>query len=143
MFIAGIVSGFWNPLHEGHIDYINEAKSKCNYLYCIVNNDVQVDIKKSVKLLNQNTRLYVCKNLKAVDEALISIDEDITVAKTLEMIANKEECKLVFFKGGDRRDDASMPKNELEICKKFNIELIYGIGGFDKKNSSSDIKKAL
>lgn len=76
-------------------------------------------------------RKEILEGLRWVDEVVISIDSDGTVAKTLEMIKPD-----IFAKGGDRTSD-NMPKNEIETCGKLGIQIIYGIG--DKINSSSEL----
>ena len=155
--IYGITSGFFNPLHSGHIALIREAKSMCDELIVIVNNDKQVILKESTPFMKAEERLEIVSSLRWVDKAVLAIDDDITISKTLESVANQiykwgilnsifgesSVPHILFAKGGDRKDSNSMPRNELDICKKHNIEVIYGVGGFDKKNSSSEILKKL
>jgi glycerol-3-phosphate cytidylyltransferase/D-beta-D-heptose 7-phosphate kinase/D-beta-D-heptose 1-phosphate adenosyltransferase len=137
-----ITSGFYNCLHGGHLKLIKEASKLGNKLIVIVNNDNQVELKKSQKLINENDRLMVISAIKYVDEAILALDKDITVAQTIEAIAQKyPNSQIIFAKGGDRKDNNSMPKKELDICNKYNINISYGVGGFDKHNSSSQILK--
>ena len=76
---AIIVSGYFNPLHKGHIEYINTAKNLAEVLFVIVNNDHQRALKGSKEFQNETERLFIVRNLKAVDYALLSIDSDRTV----------------------------------------------------------------
>ena len=69
----GIVSGYFNPLHRGHLEYINNARSKVDHLIAIVNNDSQVKLKQSKFFLDQDHRKLIIENLKAINYALISI----------------------------------------------------------------------
>lgn len=150
----GITSGYFNPLHAGHLALIKEAKSLCDELIVIVNNDKQVDLKGSRKFMTAEERLEIILALKWVDQATISIDQDITVSKTVAALSEQinkwgilnsifgeysSVPAIIFAKGGDRKDNSSMPASELEVCKKYGVEVVYGVGGFDKKNSSSKI----
>jgi len=80
---AIIVSGYFNPLHKGHIEYINSAKSLVDTLFVIVNNDQQRALKGSKEFQEETERLFIVSNLKAVDHAILSIDSDQTVCATI------------------------------------------------------------
>ena len=81
-----IISGYFNPLHVGHLDYIATANSLGDELWVIVNSDKQVGIKGSVPFQSEEDRLRIVKHLKSVDSAFLSIDDDGTVIKTLEIL---------------------------------------------------------
>jgi cytidyltransferase-like protein len=133
-----VVSGGLDPLHKGHIEYIKMAREFIGpegFLIAIVNRDSFLLQKKGYKLLDENTRQYIVQNLKDVDLATIAIDDDMTVNKTLEMIAsNNPDSDIYFGKGGDRNKD-NIP--EFETCQKYNIKIIDGLGA--KIDSSSRI----
>ena len=131
---AIIVSGYFNPLHKGHIEYINSAKSLSDALFVIVNNDEQRALKGSKEFQEETERLLIVSNLKAVDHALLSIDSDRTVSATIAKIAKTygETYALAFANGGDQ-NNRSIP--EAPICEKLGIALIDGLG--DKIQSSS------
>ena len=78
-FHIGIVSGYFNPIHRGHLEYINAAKKECDFLVVIVNNDLQVKLKKSKVFMDENHRFEIVSNLKATDSAIISIDKSPSV----------------------------------------------------------------
>ena len=75
---AIIVSGYFNPLHKGHIDYFNKAKKLCDELFVIVNSDHQRELKGSKAFQDEQERLIIVSNIKAVDKAILSIDQDRT-----------------------------------------------------------------
>lgn len=124
-------SGFFNPLHSGHIRYLRAAKALGNTLVVIVNSDAQVEIKGSRKFMDEEERMDIVSSLKFVDFALIAIDEDGTVAKTLATIKPD-----IFAKGGDRTID-NLPENEKIACKEHGIEIFENVGGHKISSSSS------
>ena len=129
-----IVSGYFNPLHSGHVELFHISKSKGDKLFVIVNNDIQREIKGSKKFMDENERLIIINELSIVNYAMLSIDTDRTVIKSLEKIHSKfsKEFDLYFANGGDQ-DNKTIP--EFGICKKLNIKLEDGMG--DKIQSSS------
>lgn len=136
-----ITSGFFNPIHIGHINLMREAKKLGDFLVVIVNNDEQVKIKGSISFMPEQERIEIIKDLNYVDEVLLSIDKDITIAKSLEFIAKKYlsaqagQGELYFAKGGDRNID-NIPESEKLVCQTFNIKIVNNVGG-DKVQSSS------
>ena len=131
---AIIVSGYFNPLHKGHLELFEEAKSKGDVLWVIVNNDHQRKLKGSKEFMKEDERITIIKAIGIVDKAFISIDTDKTQCKTLAFLAKKNNMKydLFFANGGDQNNN-SIP--EVSVCKKENIQLIEGLG--DKIQSSS------
>lgn len=133
-----IVSGYFNPLHKGHIDYFNSAKSLGEKLFVIVNNDNQRKNKGSKEFMLEDERELIISNLELVDKTYISIDKDGTVKKTIEMIYKelKNNYEIFFANGGDQTNQ-SIP--ERHICKKLGISLLDNLG--DKIQSSSWLLK--
>ena len=131
---AIIVSGYFNPIHKGHIEYFNNAKALADELFVIVNSDFQRGLKCSKEFQQEGERLFIVQNIKAVDKAFLSIDQDRTVCKTIEYIHNTYgiDYDLGFANGGDQNNN-SIP--EAPICNELGIELIDGLG--DKIQSSS------
>ncbi|OGZ27172.1 MAG: hypothetical protein A2365_00690 [Candidatus Nealsonbacteria bacterium RIFOXYB1_FULL_40_15] len=141
MKITVITSGYFNPLHMGHVRLIREAKKLGDELIVIVNNDKQVKIKGSVPFMTEEERAEIVESLKYPDKVVLSIDKDSSVAKSLEKIAKKTKGKLIFAKGGDRSID-NIPENEKEICARYGIEVLGNVGGDKVQSSSWLIKKA-
>ena len=131
---AIIVSGYFNPIHKGHLEYFNNAKDLADELFVIVNSDLQRALKDSKEFQKEDERLFIVQNIKAVDTAIISIDKDITVCASIEAIFETygDQYQLGFANGGDQ-DNNSIP--EAPICKELGIHLIDGLG--DKIQSSS------
>jgi len=135
-----ITSGYFNPLHIGHINLIREAKKLGDYLVVIVNNDEQVEFKRSAPFMSQNERMEIIKELKPVDEVFLSIDnypeDKVPISKSLRIIAQKYSgCEIIFAKGGDRDFD-SLPEREKAVCKEFNIKVVSNVGGGKIQSSS-------
>jgi cytidyltransferase-like protein len=131
---AIIVSGYFNPIHKGHIAYFNNAKALCDVLFVIVNSDLQRGLKGTKEFQKEAERLFIVQNIKAVDTAIISIDEDRTVCKSIRFLYenNKEIYDFGFANGGDQNNN-SIP--EVPVCQELGIQLIEGLG--DKIQSSS------
>ena len=131
---AIIVSGYFNPLHKGHLELFEKAKAAGEELWVIVNSDFQRALKGSKEFMDENERLIIISAIKYVNKAIISIDKNKTQNETLSFLAdqNNEKFELYFANGGDQNNN-TIP--EKEICVKLNIKLIDGLG--NKIQSSS------
>ena len=137
-----IVSGYFSPLHCGHLDYLEAGASLGDRLIVIVNNDLQQKKKKGKVILPQQDRLRIVKALSIVDEACVAFDDDSSVKKTIESIALKnQQFDLIFANGGDRNQPSDIP--EVDVCKEHEIQLIFGVGGSTKRDSSTRINTEL
>ena len=123
------VSGYFDPIHVGHLEYLRMAKELGDSLVVIVNNNYQCKLKKGKHFMDENDRVEIVKALRFVDEVFLSVDNDRTVCKSLEEIKPD-----IFANGGDR---ATSEVPETPICKKFNIRMVDGLG--DKIRSSSSL----
>ena len=114
---AVIVSGYFNPKLKGHLEYFNNANATADELFVIVNNDHQRALKDSNEFQGEEERMIIVSNIKAVDDAILSVDEDRTVCATLEKIAKEyaDSCELAFANGGDQNNDRI---TERPICAK-------------------------
>ena len=134
-----IVSGYFNPIHKGHIEYFNNAKLLADKLFVIVNNDHQRILKGSKEFQLEQERVFIVSNIKPVDHCILSIDQDRTVRRTIEKIALDFGLKyeLIFANGGDQNND-TIP--ERPICDQMGIVLVDGLG--NKIQSSSWLLKS-
>ena len=133
-----IVSGYFNPIHKGHLEYFINAKAKGDLLFVIINSDHQRALKGSKEFQKEDERLFIVQHIKEVDQAFLSLDQDRTVCKTLEYLHQQfgGGFRLAFANGGDQTNQ-SIP--EVPICEELGIELIDGLG--DKIQSSSWLLK--
>jgi D-beta-D-heptose 7-phosphate kinase/D-beta-D-heptose 1-phosphate adenosyltransferase len=136
---AIIVSGYFNPIHKGHLDLFKKAKSQADKLWVIVNSDFQRELKGSKEFMSDTERLEIVKAIKWVDYALISSDRDRTQCYTLQQFHDmfSDKYDLAFANGGDQNND-TIP--EREVCERLGIQLLDGLG--DKIQSSSWLLKA-
>ena len=139
-----VISGYFNPIHSGHIDYIKSAKQRGDVLVVIVNNDNQVELKGSTPFQNENERFKIVNNIKGVDRTVLSIDEDATVCESLRMVYKTYEDdpffhQMFFCNGGDRKE-GGVPEDIL--TEELGIEMLYNIGGEKVQSSSELIKNA-
>ena len=138
-----VISVYFNPIHSGHIDYIQSAKKLGDKLIVIVNNDKQVSLKGSVPFQDEEERKKIVSNIKGVDHAVISIDEDTTVCESIKQ-EYYNYCNdyffdsIIFCNGGDRKE-GGVPEDILE--EQFGIQMVYNVGG-DKTQSSSSLIEA-
>lgn len=135
---AVIVSGYFNPIHKGHLEYFNNAKALADELFVIVNSDLQRALKGSKEFQKEAERLFIVQNIKSVDKVILSVDKDRTVCASIAHLhaTYGETYDLAFANGGDQ-DNTSIP--EAPICKELNVKLIDGLG--DKIQSSSWLLK--
>ena len=136
-----IVSGYFNPIHSGHLDYIEGARKLGDEVIVIVNNDAQVALKGSTPFMSEKDRVRIVEALGDVSEAVLSIDEDETVVKSLEVInaALSSRSTVVFANGGDRVSDVP----EVKFCGEHDIECVFNVGGEKSESSSNLLSRVL
>ena len=122
-------SGYFDPLHVGHLECLEMAKKLGDKLIVIVNSDFQATLKKGKPFMKENDRMKIVAALKCVDEVFLSIDKDKSQCASLAFLKPN-----IFAKGGDRTSD-EIP--ESKVCREFNIKIIDGLGA--KIRSSSDL----
>jgi cytidyltransferase-like protein len=123
------VSGYFDPIHVGHLEYLQLAKKLGDNLIVIINNNLQAELKKGSTFMDEKDRMEIVAALRCVDEVFLSIDTDKSVCKSLEHIKPD-----IFANGGDRSLD-EIP--ETAVMKKYNIKMVDGLGL--KIRSSSDL----
>jgi glycerol-3-phosphate cytidylyltransferase/D-beta-D-heptose 7-phosphate kinase/D-beta-D-heptose 1-phosphate adenosyltransferase len=140
-----IVSGYFNPLHGGHLDMIEAARAMGNKLIVVVNNDKQQVLKKGKIILDEQNRMRLVGSLRDVDEVVLSIDKDLGQALTLRKIRQMyPDDDLIFANGGDRDPNKhALPENETAACEECHIYTVFGVGSHEveKRDSSSRINQ--
>ena len=127
------VSGYFDPLHVGHLEYFEKSKKLGDKLVVIVNNDSQAKLKKGKSYVPQHERVRIIEALACVDEVFLSVDEDRSVCESLRCVRPH-----IFTQGGDRKN-VEVP--EAKICRELGIEMMDGMG--EKIQASSEILKRI
>ena len=122
------VSGGFDPLHPGHIDMIEAARSLGDSLIVLLNTDEFLIRKKGRAFMTWHQRARVVGSLRAVDMVVPVIDEDDTVCETLRQVR-----PTIFANGGDRFADNTP---EVQICRDLGIEIEFRVGGGKVESSS-------
>ena len=139
---AIVVSGYFSPIHVGHLDLIDDAASRGDDVIVIVNNNAQQEMKKGKVIIDEADRLRIVRALRAVDHAFVAIDDDRTVRASLRKVASDfPDHRIIFGNGGDRDSDVVVP--EAEVCQELGIEMVFNMGGTEKADSSSRINVEL
>lgn len=134
-----IVSGGFDPIHEGHIEMIREAASKSDGVILLLNSDAWLCRKKGKNFMEFYTRKIICENIKGVVEAFGFDDSDGSASDGIKNAREKyPNAELIFANGGDRTS-SNIPEGP--VCEKYDVKLEFGVGGNYKANSSSWILK--
>ena len=131
---AIVISGGFDPIHIGHLRMIKDASKLGRKLIVIANCDRFLVDKKGYVFMPIEERLEILESFDGVDRAVESIDDDMTVCKTIEWLA-KDEDIACFANGGDRRNEDDIP--ESFVCEKYGIEMEFNVGGGKIQSSSS------
>ena len=131
-----VTSGYFDPLHHGHVELFQKSKELGDHLIVVINNDKQTEMKKGFIFMPAEEKAKIISELRCVNEVFISIDEYTSQCKTLEYLKPH-----IFAKGGDRYIH-EIP--ETPICKLHGIEIIEGVGAKVQSSSSliENAKKA-
>ena len=142
---ASIVSGYFGPLHAGHLDLFEAARGRTGHLIVIVNNDEQQKLKKGRMIQPAEVRRRIVAALRCVDATYIAVETGPGMDRSLDLVrADYPHTELEFCNGGDRSPDAdTLPADEIAAARRNRIALVYGVGGTEKADSSTRIIAAL
>jgi cytidyltransferase-like protein len=129
-----LVTGGFDPIHSGHISYLKCAKKLGDILVVGVNSDEWLTRKKGVPFMPLTERTNIVRNLIGVDFVIDFNDDDGSAKHAITMVRQSyPQATIIFANGGDRTDK-NIP--EMDV-KDDNLKFVFGVGGFDKANSSS------
>jgi cytidyltransferase-like protein len=129
-----LITGGFDPLHSGHISYIQEAKKLGNLLVVGVNSDDWLTRKKGRSFMPLSERTNILRHIKGVDFVIDFDDKDNSAKHAIWMVRQSYPQDHIIFANGGDRTASNIP--EMDIIDD-NLEFVFGVGGKDKKNSSS------
>lgn len=130
-----LVSGGFDPVHSGHIAYLAEAKKLGNELWVALNSDAWLTRKKGRPFMDFENRHCVLSNLSMVDRVFAYNDNNNSATAAIFHALSSTSGKLIFANGGDRTRE-NIPEM-ITFGDHPDVEFVFGVGGEDKKNSSS------
>jgi cytidyltransferase-like protein len=141
---VGIISGGFDPIHKGHVAYINDAKEHCDILIVGCNTDKWLERKKGRAFMPWEDRAAIVSSMEAVTAVIPFSDDDNSAFDLITQTIHKyssEEHQFVFMNGGDRTQDNIPEEIKSRQAGYNNVSFQFGVGGEDKQNSSSWILK--
>ena len=132
-----LVTGGFDPLHSGHLAYLKAARKLGDKLIVGVNSDSWLERKKGKNFLSLSERFEIVSALKYVDNCILFNDDDDTAIEAIKnVIMLFPFDRIIFANGGDRKQ-GNVPEENPDLFEDKEIIFQYGVGGADKKNSSS------
>lgn len=122
--VIGLTSGYFDPIHPGHVSMFNECHNKApiDELIVLLNGDKQATLKKGKPFMPTKDRAYIISNFSAVDHVVIYDNPDtVTSVEPLDIIK-----PAYFLKGGDRDGIEKIP--EWDVCQKNGTEIVTNVG---------------
>lgn len=130
-----LVTGGFDPLHSGHIEYFNSAKELGDRLIVGINSDSWLVQKKGHNFMPLTERVTIVKNIKSVDEVILFDDTDGTAVDAIKKVRHLYPTSTIIFANGGDRTHNNIPEMN---CRIDNVNFMFAVGG-DKKNSSSQL----
>lgn len=131
-----IATGGFDPIHEGHIEYLKKARELGDMLIVGLNSDAWLERKKGKAFMSWQTRAAILKEFRFVTQVINFDDSDNSSKDAIRKVKDYlPQAEIIFANGGDRT------KENIPEMTEENVEFVFGIGGNNKANSSSDILK--
>ena len=127
-----LVTGGFDPIHSGHVEYLKSAKKLGDTLIVGVNSDDWLIRKKGRPFMPITERVTLIENLKMVDHVILFNDTDNTAIEAIKNVKALYPHETVVFANGGDRTKENIPEMVVE-----DVEFVFGVGGENKKNSSS------
>lgn len=134
-----LITGGFDPVHSGHIEYMNQAKELGDYLFVGLNSDDWLTRKKGKPFMPWIERHIIVSNFRAVDDVFAFDDNDDSACDAIRKIREENPDHTIIFANGGDRNQENIPEMK---CGIDDVEFVFGVGGENKKNSSSWILKS-
>ncbi len=136
-----LLSGGFDPVHIGHLAMIKEANELAEEVIILLNSDDWLKRKKGKPFMVQTQRAQILEEFESVAKVIIqdNDEDDSSNNAIISFVKNNPKKTICYCNGGDRSDEKKI--RETNTCKKYNIDLIFGIGGVHKIESSSNLTK--
>ena len=133
-----LVTGGFDPLHKGHLAYLESARKLGDLLVVGLNSDAWLQRKKGKHFLDFEDRAAIMQSLAMVDEVIEFDDSDDSACAAIEsLLGSFDVANILFCNGGDRTKE-NIPEMRIQDDR---LEFVFGVGGTEKLNSSSDLLK--
>ena len=141
MYDYAIVSGGFDPLHLGHLKMFKDASEIGKEVIVLVNSDDWLTRKKGKPFMPGDQRVEIIQELKCVHRAILQTDDtdDSSTSAIRNFAIAHANSSIVFCNGGDRSSTKKI--REEDICRQYDIDMKFGIGGNHKIASSSELIK--
>ena len=130
-----LVTGGFDPLHSGHIEYFKSAKQLGDCLVVGVNSDEWLTRKKGRPFMPFSERMSIIKELSCVDKVIAFDDSDDSACHAIFYTMSTNTGKVIFANGGDRTNTTT--PEYTTYGDHPQVEFAFGVGGNNKANSSS------
>lgn len=131
-----LITGGFDPLHSGHIAYIQEAKKLGDILIVGANSDEWLRRKKGQEFMPWEERATIISAIKEVDRVVNFDDSDNSAKDAIRKVRDLYPTDQIIFANGGDRTKTNIPEMEM-LNEMLHLEFVFGVGGEDKKNSSS------
>tara|TARA_B100000614_G_scaffold143804_1_gene127863 strand:+ start:825 stop:1604 length:780 start_codon:yes stop_codon:yes gene_type:complete len=136
-----LLSGGFDPVHIGHLAMIKEAKEIAEEVVILLNSDNWLKRKKGKPFMIESQRAQILEEFESVSKVIIQTndDDDSSNNAIKSFVINNPKKAICYCNGGDRSNEKKI--REVAVCKEYNVDLIFGIGGVHKLESSSNLTK--
>ena len=135
-----LLSGGFDPVHIGHLAMIKEANKIAKEVVILLNSDKWLERKKGKPFMVESQRAQILEEFKSVSKVIVQNDDDDSSNNAIiSFVKNNPKKTICYCNGGDRSHEKKI--REASICKEHNVDLIFGIGGVHKLESSSSLTK--